>query len=152
MNIVALATAVVGTISTERKFNMKHWTDNWNDITYEQKVEKIDKVCSLETINSVTKDDLQTMLKWMAAECITDTADEATTPDWIKVEEQLPPSGQRVLTWDGSLVAVNTYIGAAGTFLLCTENGTVTHWRPMPEAPAETISYPQVDGITPTVV
>ena len=73
-------------------------------------------------------------------------------PVWIDAKEQLPPTGVRVLTWDGAIVAANTYVESANSFLLLPQNGQITHWMPMPEPPMKTMNDPQVDGITPTVI
>ena len=50
---------------------MKHWAFDWDDLSDEARLKLIVRVCNLETTNSVTKDDLLTMLKWLSTECIT---------------------------------------------------------------------------------
>lgn len=132
----------------------KHWTDNWGELTEKKKLDTLSKVCQLETTNSVTKDDLLTMLKWLKEryDRMRTKAKKPEAPCWVSVQDKLPPSGVRVLTWDGAIVAANTYYENSGSFLLLPQNGQITHWMPMPMAPVETITYPQVDGITPTVI
>lgn len=53
----------------EGGLTMKHWTINFESLEEQEKIELIIKVCNLETTNSVSKDDLLCMLRYMADNC-----------------------------------------------------------------------------------
>lgn len=54
-----------------RKESMKlHWVKAWDEKDKQEKLHIIRAVCALETYNSVTRDDLMVMLRWLAEETI----------------------------------------------------------------------------------
>ena len=57
---------------------MSFWTKGWDRKPMTEKCTIIRKVLSLETINSVSKDDLRIMLRWLADETITEESDDGT--------------------------------------------------------------------------
>ena len=57
------------------------WTNQFDDFSEQKKLEQIQKVCSLETINSVTKDDLLFMLRWLANETIVESDNETSAEE-----------------------------------------------------------------------
>lgn len=53
------------------KLNL-HWATGWCMRDQQEKLHTICAVCNLETYNSVTRDDLMVMLRWLAGETIED--------------------------------------------------------------------------------
>lgn len=47
-----------------------HWAQAWDEKDQQEKLHTIRAVCALETYNSVTRDDLMVMLRWLAGETI----------------------------------------------------------------------------------
>ena len=75
-----------------------------------------------------------------------DTIEELSKPKWIPVTDRLPEDGSDVLAYlkyaDNRRIAAANYY--KGTWQDCimgrlylTEEGFVTHWRPLPEPPEE---------------
>lgn len=64
-------------------------------------------------------------------------------PQWISVEERRPEPGKRVLATDGVFVgeayrtSADTYRRYDGIAMRDCLGSVVTHWMPLPEAPAE---------------
>lgn len=52
------------------------WTNGFEERPMEKQLNTITVVCELETINSVTKDDLLFLLRWLAQKTITEQEDE----------------------------------------------------------------------------
>ena len=47
-----------------------HWANAWDEKDQQEKLHTICAVCDLETYNSVTRDDLMVMLRWLSKETI----------------------------------------------------------------------------------
>lgn len=80
-----------------------------------------------------------------AIECLTaeNAALREKVPQWISVEERRPEQGKRVLATDGVFVgeayrtSADTWRRYDGIAMRDCLGSIVTHWMPLPEAPAE---------------
>ena len=80
--------------------------------------------------------------------------------EWIPVTERLPLYGQDVLAvrpyWDGEkcqeVLMAHIAVWNEETGEKWWNATNITHWMPLPEPPTPVMEYPQVEGITPTVI